>query len=286
MEGTLDGSDSWFRNPAAQASAHFGVGKDGRIYQWVDTRDKAWHCAAGNANWIGIEHEGHSGDTLTAAQLAATARIVAWAHKTHGVPLQATDSTGGRGIGWHGMGGAAWGGHYDCPGNPIKNQRAAIIAAAKGGSVPDEEDDDMSERISVSASKKITIPADGAWHNLTFDTVSQDSGGARPAKGDLPGIINHKGWATLTMDGVIESTEPLARAAQVRFARKDMKKDDVARGWTWREIIGTEGGTPIGHTRAGMYIGDNEHVYAQVKNLGTKPLVISGANVQGTWKKA
>jgi len=31
MEGTLDGS-----------SAHFGVGKDGRMFQWVDTSDKAW----------------------------------------------------------------------------------------------------------------------------------------------------------------------------------------------------------------------------------------------------
>ena len=29
MQGTLAGSDSWFRNPAAQVSAHFGVGKDG-----------------------------------------------------------------------------------------------------------------------------------------------------------------------------------------------------------------------------------------------------------------
>ena len=38
MEGTLDGSDSWFKNPTAQASSHFGVGKDGRTYQWVDTQ--------------------------------------------------------------------------------------------------------------------------------------------------------------------------------------------------------------------------------------------------------
>ena len=47
MEGILDGTDSWFRNPQAQASAHFGVGKDGRVYQWVDTADKAWAQAAG-----------------------------------------------------------------------------------------------------------------------------------------------------------------------------------------------------------------------------------------------
>lgn len=141
MEGTLDGSDSWFRNPSSQASAHFGVGKDGRIYQWVDTADRAWAQSAGNRTWLSIEHEGHTGDTLTAAQLAATARIVAWAHQEHGVLLQPTDSVTGRGVGWHGMGGADWGGHYDCPGNPIKAQRAAIIAAAKGGTTTVQEDD-------------------------------------------------------------------------------------------------------------------------------------------------
>lgn len=143
MEGTLDGSDSWFRNPQSQASSHFGVGKDGRIYQWVDTADRAWAQSAGNRTWLSIEHEGHGGDSLTAAQLAATARIIAWAHTVHGVPLQATDSVTGRGIGWHGMGGSAWGGHYDCPGNPIKAQRAAIIAAAKGG--PPEDTNDMAD---------------------------------------------------------------------------------------------------------------------------------------------
>lgn len=136
MAGTLDGSDSWFRNPTAQASAHFGVGKDGRIFQWVDTADRAWAQMAGNRTWLSIEHEGQGGDSLTAKQLAATASIVAWMHKTHGVPLQSTDSVDGRGVGWHGMGGAAWGGHYDCPGNPIKAQRPAIIKAAGGGEPP------------------------------------------------------------------------------------------------------------------------------------------------------
>ena len=35
MGGTLKGTDSWFRNPVAQASTHYGVGKKGEIYQWV-----------------------------------------------------------------------------------------------------------------------------------------------------------------------------------------------------------------------------------------------------------
>lgn len=152
MQGTLDGSDSWFRNTKAQASAHFGVGIDGRIFQWVDTADRAWAQADGNRDWLSIEHEGHAGDKLTEKQLAATARIVAWMHSTHDVLLQSTDSTTGRGIGWHGMGGAAWGGHTGCPGTPIKEQRAAIIKAASG----------TSSTPSTGSSKPVYEPFPGA----------------------------------------------------------------------------------------------------------------------------
>lgn len=136
MQGSLDGSDSWFRNPISQSSAHFGVGKNGTIYQWVNTQDRAWAQMAGNKAWLSIEHEGYSGTALTAAQVAATAKIVAWAQSVYKFPLQSTDSASGSGVGWHGMGGAAWGGHFDCPGAEIKAQRAAILAAAKAINEP------------------------------------------------------------------------------------------------------------------------------------------------------
>jgi N-acetylmuramoyl-L-alanine amidase len=131
MEGTIDGSDSWFRNPQAQASAHFGTGKDGRVYQWVDTADKAWAQAEGNPRNISIENEGNAGDALTAAQVERVAEILAWAHQVHGVPLRINDDPASQGLGWHGMGGAAWGGHVGCPGDRIKAQRLAIITRAQ-----------------------------------------------------------------------------------------------------------------------------------------------------------
>lgn len=153
MEGILDGTDSWFRNPQAQASAHFGTGKDGRVYQWVDTADKAWAQAEGNPRNISIENEGNVGDTLTTAQLERVAEILAWAHTVHGVPLALNDSPTGRGLGWHGMGGAAWGGHVNCPGDLIKAQRQWILTRARDlayvqpqvhvQSVPQPEGDDM-----------------------------------------------------------------------------------------------------------------------------------------------
>ncbi len=40
--GSLDGMDSWFLKDGSEHSAHFGVGLDGRIHQYVDLHDRAW----------------------------------------------------------------------------------------------------------------------------------------------------------------------------------------------------------------------------------------------------
>lgn len=131
MQGTLAGTDSWFRNKKAEASSHFGTGKTGSLYQWVSTSDKAWAQGSGNPSWISIENEGRSGEKLTDAQLDRCAEVLAWAHREHGVPLQVTSDPDGFGLGHHGMGGAAWGGHTACPGAPIVAQKAEIVRRAQ-----------------------------------------------------------------------------------------------------------------------------------------------------------
>jgi hypothetical protein len=131
QEGTEEGTDAWFHNSKAQASAHFGNPKKGRLDQWVDTDDKAWAEVSGNPRWISVENEGHSGDKLTDSQIENCAHLLAWLHTTEGVPLRVTDSVGKGGLGWHGMGGDAWGGHTACPGRPIVEQRGHIITRAR-----------------------------------------------------------------------------------------------------------------------------------------------------------
>ena len=42
MSGTLAGCDSWFRNGLSGVSAHYGVGLDGTIHQYVHLQDMAW----------------------------------------------------------------------------------------------------------------------------------------------------------------------------------------------------------------------------------------------------
>ncbi|MGY5127264.1 peptidoglycan-binding protein [Streptomyces nigrescens] len=181
MQGTLWGSDSWFRNPSAQASSHFGVGKDGTILQWVDTSDRAWAQAGGNRTWISIEHEGKSGDSLTAAQIAADGKILAWAHKTHGVKLQSTDSVTGRGLGWHGMGGSAWGGHTACPGTPIKNQRDEILKAA-GASGGGSSDSGSRSTTTYTVKKGDTLSSIAAKYKTTVAKLVSLNGLKDPNK--------------------------------------------------------------------------------------------------------
>lgn len=162
MQGSLAGTDNWFRDPSAQASAHFGVGRDGTIFQWVDTADEAWHAAGGNPYTIGIEHEGYSGQSLTESQIQADAGIVRWANRVHDIPFRITNDIHGSGLGWHGMGGAEWGGHVNCPGQPIVNQREQILKIITDpqpgpGYTSADEEEDMEIKTGANAETAIAF---------------------------------------------------------------------------------------------------------------------------------
>jgi hypothetical protein len=137
QQGTEAGTEAWQRNTASATpvSSHFLAPKAGGVRQMVDTADKAWCQAAGNAHWISVECEGRAGEQLTPGQVLACAQILAWLHGVYGVPLRTADDPGAAsvaagGLIYHSAGGAAWGNHPDCPGQPIINQRPAIIAQA------------------------------------------------------------------------------------------------------------------------------------------------------------
>lgn len=128
-QGSQAGTDGWFHNPIAKASAHFGIAKDGSVYQWVDTDDKAWAVAKGNPHWYSVENEGFAGQQLTAAQIESGANLFVWLSKLDGFPLQLTSDPAGKGLGHHSMGGLSWGGHA-CPGADIVNQKQAFLNRA------------------------------------------------------------------------------------------------------------------------------------------------------------
>jgi hypothetical protein len=129
--GELSG---WFSNPAAQASSTFWVSKTGEVYQYMEAgTDKSWAQAAGNGQYDSVETEGQPTEALTDAQVAALARLVRWEHEQFGMPLTVINTPGQSGFGWHGMGGAAWGGHTGCPGDLRRAQMPRILALAQEG---------------------------------------------------------------------------------------------------------------------------------------------------------
>lgn len=140
MVGYLSGTDNIFMNGPIQSSAHFGIGVDGTIIQWVSIRGGvAWHCCDGNYSWYGIEHEdkGHPETPLTEAQINASAQLFELLSRDNvgRFAMDVVSDIRHEGYACHYMGGAAWGGHT-CPDNfpgkgPRSGQRAEIVRRAK-----------------------------------------------------------------------------------------------------------------------------------------------------------
>ena len=92
MVGHLTGTDSIFQHPNG-ASAHYGIGADGTIHQYVSEDNGSWSDAnyTSNNSTISIEHEGGmNGIPCTQACMDASAQLCAdiaqrqgWTHLQH-----------------------------------------------------------------------------------------------------------------------------------------------------------------------------------------------------------
>lgn len=155
MEGSIAACDSWFQNPSAQVSAHYGVGKHGQIHQYVQDSDAAWAngeltpspasptpLIAQNGNidpnrWtLSIEHEGTPPDTPQAVQLDASVSLCAWLCQQHGIPADAE----------HIIRHSDIGGHLYCPGWSqafYEQYVAAVAARLNGGTVAQPTQQEM-----------------------------------------------------------------------------------------------------------------------------------------------
>lgn len=109
MEGTLNGTDSWFNNPSSHVSAHSGVGSNGEVHDYVHSVDTAWHCGTtsiGKATFkgfkqingklvntnlycLGLEHEGtHDKEITEECYLASARKIKFWGNRFN-IPIDA-----------------------------------------------------------------------------------------------------------------------------------------------------------------------------------------------------
>lgn len=77
-EGGFSSTYQWFKNPAAQASAHYVVSSSGEVAQMVPERDIAWHAGNWDVNVqsVGIEHAGYTNRThFPDVQYRSSARL-------------------------------------------------------------------------------------------------------------------------------------------------------------------------------------------------------------------
>jgi len=123
MEGTLAGTDSWFKSAQSSVSAHYGIGQNGDIHQYVAEGDTAWHAGRTynctwkgrrpgvnpNLNTIGIEHEGQDNTAWSVQMYQASAELMADIANRWSIPLDRDHVVGHREIY----------GHKTCPGSKV-----------------------------------------------------------------------------------------------------------------------------------------------------------------------
>jgi N-acetyl-anhydromuramyl-L-alanine amidase AmpD len=90
MEGTLTGTDNWFGSSVSQVSAHYGIGQNGEVHQYIQEADTAYHAGRvsnpsfslykdgvnPNSYTIGIEHEGNATSIWSEAMKKASATLI------------------------------------------------------------------------------------------------------------------------------------------------------------------------------------------------------------------
>lgn len=153
----------YFSRDDIEVSSHFQVGKDGQVFQYLDTNVSSWCQSDGNHTYLSVETQGFPTEALTDMQVSSLASLYRWLRGVHGIPYQIADTVGTKGFAWHGMGGTAWGGHFGCPGNLRRAQRQAILNLALG-------DDNMPTVPEVVAGVKTMLLKGGVLSDLNTQT--------------------------------------------------------------------------------------------------------------------
>lgn len=156
-------SNSQMLRPSGDVRWHFYCNEDGELFQFFDTTRPAACQRDGNywtedgVGWGFISVETWDGagrvwdgqdvsdcPPWTAKQVESLAKLYAWLHETHGVPLVKATGVHGRGLGVHNdftaKSGLRWNTTHACPTSKRKAQRPTILARSvaivKANSIP------------------------------------------------------------------------------------------------------------------------------------------------------
>ncbi len=171
-------------------AAHFSTSGGGTIWQSRDTRYRSAANLNGNHRVISIENADHGAGfpswntngsnvpPFTSKQIESIAQILAWAHRTHGIPLQLVRDSkpNSRGIAYHRLGcdpyrasgGELWSSAYGkvCPGDKRIAQIPQIINRARQivGGAAHEEDDPLAFIDGPEEFRKLVRQANSQYH--------------------------------------------------------------------------------------------------------------------------
>jgi N-acetylmuramoyl-L-alanine amidase len=132
MEGTLAGTDSWFKSPTSKVSAHYGIGQNGEVHQYVAEGDTAFHAGRThnctwkgrrkdvnpNLNTIGLEHEGQAATPWSDKMYNASAELIADIANRWSIPIDREHIVGHREIY----------GKKTCPGSKVDIDKLITLA--------------------------------------------------------------------------------------------------------------------------------------------------------------
>ena len=113
------------------ASAHFAIGKDGEVWQLLDTDDRAQAVGGDDATdgkWLSVENVALRGEILTEDQIEECAWLLAWMSATFGFPLALATNRNDYGLGYHTMFGNT---NHGCPGPKVVSQLPEILKRGK-----------------------------------------------------------------------------------------------------------------------------------------------------------
>lgn len=114
----------FWNSSGINTESHFGLDYDGSMGQYIDTNVRADANTSANNRAISIETASNTSatDKWTSAQLRALAELMAWAHRTHGIPARICRSETDPGFGIHNMFDGWSGGGTVCPGKARSKQ--------------------------------------------------------------------------------------------------------------------------------------------------------------------
>jgi N-acetylmuramoyl-L-alanine amidase len=198
MESTPTAADRLFRRADARGHAvgqsHFGIGRDGRIMQWIDTtaRADATHRANRRADTTGavaVTTEGHAFQPWTETQLDALVKLHIWLMRAHpAIGHRVCRSAADPGLGHHTLFGAWTTQDHNCPG-PLRMAQwretvAPRVLAAFGIRYADPTPDQLAEAF-------VTELAGKQGQEENPEPVAPDPGSgpetSPPAAADQPG---------------------------------------------------------------------------------------------------